>query len=176
MTQVFLFLAPMTKGEPDRIVTVGRVRRKHPPLIQDVWFWAALSLGIGTCWLLALVLGRSGEWLLLWGQWRQLIWLIVLYPVIEEWLFRGVIQPRLLTKRYGGIACCGISVANVVVTLLFAGLHLFSHAPAWAALVIMPSLVYGWFRDRYNSVLPGALLHSGYNLGYFAFFGLAQVS
>lgn len=175
VTQVF-FGDSMTRVETGNIVAAGQDRQKRPSLIQDEWFWAALSMGIGICWLLALVLGRSGEWLLLWGQWRQLIWLLVLYPVIEEWLFRGVIQPWLLTKRYGCIACCGISVANVAATLLFAGVHLFSHAPTWAALVMVPSLVYGWFRDRYNSVLPGTLLHGGYNLGYYAFFGLPPVS
>jgi membrane protease YdiL (CAAX protease family) len=160
------------KSKPDSRAEMGRTGLKRLYLLYDMWFWIALLSGLAACWLLALLLGRSGAWVLTWEPWRLLLWLVLLYPVIEEWLFRGMVQPWLLTWRYGRVACCGISMANVATTLLFAGLHLFSHAPAWAALVVVPSLIYGGFRDRYHSILPGVLLHCGYNLGYFALFGL----
>jgi membrane protease YdiL (CAAX protease family) len=32
---------------------------------------------------------------------------------------------------------------------------------------VVPSLVFGYFRDRYDSVVPGAALHVFYNAGWF---------
>lgn len=141
-------------------------------LLRDGWFWLALLLGIVACEVFALFLGRGREIGSHAGQWQQLLWLAVIYPVVEEWVFRGVIQPRLWVTRMGRQACCRISLANLMTTLLFAAFHLFSHTPLWAALVILPSLVFGTFRDRYNSILPGTLLHGGYNLAFFLIFGL----
>lgn len=69
------------------------------------------------------------------------------------------------------MACCRVSMAHRRATLLFALFHLFSHMPVWAALVILPSLVFGAFRDRYSHVLPATLLNGSYNLAYFAIFG-----
>ncbi|MEO7557618.1 MAG: JDVT-CTERM system glutamic-type intramembrane protease, partial [Gammaproteobacteria bacterium] len=61
-------------------------------------------------------------------------------------------------------------IANVATTLLFAGFHFFYHAPLWAALVILPSLIFGYFRDRHQRVLPAIVLHVFYNAGYFWLF------
>jgi membrane protease YdiL (CAAX protease family) len=33
--------------------------------------------------------------------------------------------------------------------------------------VFAPSLVFGYFRERYGSIAPGAVLHVFYNAGYF---------
>ncbi|MFO7592610.1 MAG: JDVT-CTERM system glutamic-type intramembrane protease, partial [Pseudomonadota bacterium] len=77
---------------------------------------------------------------------------------------------------FGGNSLVGFSLANVLTSLLFATLHLFTHAPLWALSVIAPSLVFGWFWDRYRSILPGTLLHCSYNLSYFLVFGLPPVS
>lgn len=139
---------------------------------RDKWFWFALILGFATAWLLSLFLGRFGEWRIELAQWRLLLWLILLYPFLEEWLFRGLVQSWLLKWEYGHFACCGISVANLLTTFLFATAHLYAHAVLWAVLVAIPSLVFGWFRERYNSFIPGVLLHSGYNLAYFGFVGI----
>jgi len=69
----------------------------------------------------------------------------------------------------------GISMANVVTSLLFASLHLISQPPLWAALVFVPSLVFGWARDRYITVVPSIILHVVYNAG-FAWLFVAPVS
>lgn len=83
-------------------------------------------------------------------------------PLVEELLFRGVLQGQLermcRARRPGGISC-----ANCATTLLFALAHLVHHAPLWAAAVIAPSLVFGYFRDRHRQVYPAFLLHAFYN-------------
>jgi hypothetical protein len=34
-----------------------------------------------------------------------------------------------------------------------------TQAPEWAAAAFVPSLVFGHFRQRYGSIVPGAALH-----------------
>jgi len=92
---------------------------------------------------------------------------ILWQPMLEELLFRGVIQGQAAQKQWGVVVCCGVSGANLFATILFALSHLFHHAPIWAIAVLVPSLVFGYFRDRYQSVWPGLVLHIFYNAGYF---------
>ncbi len=100
----------------------------------------------------------------------------LLYPVIEELAFRGLLQEWLYQKPWGarGIGirriCSPISRANWLTTFAFALAHLLYHAPLWAVAVIVPSLVFGYFRDRYQSVAPAIVLHVFYNAGYFWLF------
>lgn len=147
-------------------------RRVRRHLLQDNYFWWAVSIGIIGCWLLASLFvtdGGSGAFA---GQWQLLAWLVVIYPAIEEWLFRGLLQPQLLRRKFGDKSQWGISLANVWTTLAFVAMHLLTHTLLWAVLLIAPSLLFGWFRDRYNSILPGLILHICYNLAYFTSFGL----
>ncbi len=105
-----------------------------------------------------------------WTQWRQLLFMILLYPLLEEWLFRGLIQGWLLETKWGQSAWAGITLANGAATLLFAVAHLLGHTLLWSLLVIGPSLIFGWSRERYRSVLPPVGLHIFYNGGYFLLF------
>lgn len=97
-----------------------------------------------------------------------LITVCLIYPVLEELAFRGFIQSWLLDaiqfakKRFGGI-----SVANIVTSIVFAAAHLYSQHPLWAASVFFPSLVFGYFRERHDSVIPSIVLHCWYNTGFF---------
>ncbi len=136
--------------------------------------WVALLLGTLVCVLLAL-LGEPGVP----TAWNsrlssELLWLALIYPAIEEWLFRGVIQSRLLNCRYGNSSILGISVANAITTVLFMAAHLMTLRWPWALLVGGPSLMFGWFRDRYRSILPAIILHSWYNAAYFILCGLPE--
>jgi membrane protease YdiL (CAAX protease family) len=146
----------------------------RPPLLSDSWFWAAMLLGILVCLILSLVLLGEVRLRLQQHEWQRLLWLALIYPVAEEWLFRGQLQPRLAGTHRGGGTLLGFSGANLMTSLLFAALHLVSHTPLWAVAVIPPSLIFGAFRDRYGSILPAVLLHSVYNLAYYAVFGLPR--
>ncbi len=92
--------------------------------------------------------------------------LALLYPLVEEIVFRGLLQDachRHLPKRALG----PISLANLVTSIVFTIVHFLYHAPSWAALVFLPSLVFGYCKDRYNSLIPPILLHVFYNTGYY---------
>lgn len=91
---------------------------------------------------------------------------VLAYPIVEELLFRGVIQPAI-AARLARRALPGVSAANFHTSLAFAALHLLRHPPAQALATFFPSLVFGHFRERYANVIPGMLLHVWYNLGWF---------
>jgi membrane protease YdiL (CAAX protease family) len=93
--------------------------------------------------------------------------LILIQPLIEELLFRGLLQGWLVEQSWGRRQLGGFTLANLLVTVLFTALHFFSHPPLWAAGVLLPSLLYGYFRDRHDSVYPAIALHVFYNAGYF---------
>ena len=139
-------------------------------LSRDRLFWLALLAGPAVWLSLFLWLpGTSaGENSLV--QWWRLLLLAGLYPLLEEWLFRGLLQPQLLTYRPLRTRLVGLTGANLLTSLLFGAVHLITQPPLWAAAVIVPSLVFGAFRDRYQSVVPAIILHSFYNLGYFLIF------
>jgi membrane protease YdiL (CAAX protease family) len=60
-----------------------------------------------------------------------------------------------------------LTQANLTSSALFTTLHFTSHAPLWAIGVLLPSLLFGYFRDRHDSIYPAIVLHIFYNAGYF---------
>jgi membrane protease YdiL (CAAX protease family) len=100
---------------------------------------------------------------------ERFVRLALVYPVLEEIIFRGALQPyfaRRLPPLPGPV-----SAANLVVSLLFTLAHFYSHPPLWAALVFIPSLAFGYLRDRHNSLQTPVALHVFYNAGYYWLFG-----
>jgi len=102
----------------------------------------------------------------------KLLMVGLLYPVLEEFVFRGGVQGWLIEKPWGVRSLLGITYANGVTSAVFTSLHFFAHPPLMAAAVFVPSLLFGYFRDRYAGwLLPSMILHSLYNTGYFILFG-----
>lgn len=94
---------------------------------------------------------------------------LLLQPVLEELVFRGILQGQALrlTARHGQPSRLGpVTLANVLVTLAFVALHLRAQPLAWALAVAGPSLVFGHLRERFDSVWPAVLVHAIYNAGF----------
>ncbi len=148
-------------------------------LFADRWFRAALAAGPVAWLLLYLLLRPHPSWQGLVDNTGLLIMACVIYPVLEELAFRGVLQGWLVRQPVAGrFFFAGITGANLLTSALFSAAHLFYHPPLWAVLVFGPSLIFGWFRDRYQSIIPGLVLHIFYNSGYFVLFwtGVAGVT
>ena len=92
-----------------------------------------------------------------------LLSLIIWQPLVEEVLFRGIIQGQFSKRDWGRRSWLSISGANVAASVLFAAIHLINSTPLFALSVIAPSLVFGYFRDYCNSVYPSIIIHSTYN-------------
>jgi uncharacterized protein len=137
--------------------------------LRPGWNWLgdphfALALVAGIVFWLGLVgLGKTGPR----HEWTALLLLVLLQPLLEELLFRGLMQGRLLTRPWGQRRLAGFTLANLATSVVFAALHFASHPPLWAAGVLLPALLFGYFRDRHDSVFPAITLHVFYNAGYF---------
>jgi len=94
-----------------------------------------------------------------------LLSLAVVQPVVEELVFRGALQGRLLERGWAR-RIGPVSHANLATTVAFVALHFLVQPPAWAIAVAAPSLVFGHVRERFGSVLPAIALHSIYNAGF----------
>lgn len=137
--------------------------------LSQKWFYLALlfaPLSLSVITYLAPNLIQHQPW-----HWPEWFILIIWQPVLEELIFRGLIQQTLthqawLTRFFNTITRLTtghISAANLVTSVLFTGLHFLYHPPLLALGVFIPSLIFGWFFDRYHCVLPAILLHSAYN-------------
>lgn len=100
------------------------------------------------------------------------LFLVVWQPWFEEILFRGFLQGTWADHPWGKRSFFGITGANALVSLLFTIMHFWTHPPLWAVSVFFPSLLFGYFRDRYGSLYPSIFLHMFYNGGYFFLTGL----
>jgi membrane protease YdiL (CAAX protease family) len=136
-----------------------------PPFWRDGQFYLALLAGlivlVGIYFFFPIHLD-----VLRTGQWGLLFSLILWQPFVEELLFRGVVQGHLYQMRWGQRRLLYISTANLFTSLAFVCLHLFYHPTLWAGAIFFPSLVFGYFRERHQSLYPAIALHSLYNLGY----------
>lgn len=95
----------------------------------------------------------------------QLLNFILLYPLVEEIIFRGMIQPYIAEKCPYSLA--NITLANLFTSTIFAIIHLFQQPIIWALATFFPSLIFGYCRDRYQRLLPSIILHITYNGGFF---------
>jgi len=91
--------------------------------------------------------------------------LVLVQPLLEELVFRGILQGQLLRLTAARRAAGPLSWANLAVSAAFAALHLPTQAPASALAVFFPSLVFGHLRERFGSVWPAVAVHAYYNLG-----------
>lgn len=133
---------------------------------RDSQFFLAIVAGVGI-WGVAWFVAPQFFANLSFADYALLASVILWQPMLEEVLFRGIIQGQVAQNKWGKPVCCGVSGANLFTTILFALSHLIHHTPIWAVAAVAPSLVFGHFRDRYQSVWPGLVLHIFYNAGYF---------
>lgn len=92
------------------------------------------------------------------------VWLMVVlvYPVLEELAFRGALQgwfERYLSGNFGPV-----THANFLTSALFAFCHWCLIPQLSALLVFLPSLAFGWTRDRHRTVSGSIFLHTTWNL------------
>ena len=136
--------------------------------LQDHRYWLAVAAG-PVAWLALWLLGLPVD-----GQLPSLdiiVRVIVVYPVLEELVFRGGIQMLLLEMfPLSRRRIFSLSMANLATSMLFSAMHLYSHAPLWALLVMVPSLVFGWAMEHFGKIMAPVLLHVVYNAGFVLLF------
>ena len=83
---------------------------------------------------------------------------VVLAPVFEECIFRGLVQTSLLVGAGWGHRWKVIFVSSALFTLVHAGLP-------WQVLpgLFVLGVLLGWVYERTGSLLPAVLVHMGFN-------------
>ncbi|TVQ46511.1 MAG: JDVT-CTERM system CAAX-type protease [Gammaproteobacteria bacterium] len=132
---------------------------------RDPWWWTACVLGIAVVFGARLVFGAGAG-----PAWTALLLFGLVYPVLEELVFRGLLQPWLL-RRTAARAAGPLTLANLLTSVLFSLAHLPLRGAVHATLVFAPSLVFGLFRDRHDSVLPAIGLHVIWNVAVLLLLG-----
>ena len=98
-------------------------------------------------------------------SWGAALTVLVLAPICEELLFRGVLQ-EMMSRWLVSIQRSQLW-AVLAVSLLFALLHLTIRRDPFLLLTFFPSLVLGWHYLNRRSLPAVMALHSFYNLTYF---------
>ncbi|MDH5545922.1 MAG: JDVT-CTERM system glutamic-type intramembrane protease [Gammaproteobacteria bacterium] len=137
-------------------------------LARDPLFWFACLAAI----ILWIILNVFGDAVFSFESPKKdsttfLLMVVLIYPLLEELAFRGWLQGQLLRLNRLSVTLWLVSSANVLTSIVFAGVHIVAQHAMLAGLVFFPSLVFGLFRERYDSVLPSILLHAFYNFGWF---------
>jgi membrane protease YdiL (CAAX protease family) len=129
-------------------------------LMADRQFLLALAVGCAVSVALTMLAEGSG-----WqdADLLSLLSLVLWAPIIEELAFRGVVQGWLTSSATGRRTLFGLSLANAIAAFSFTAWHLLYRTDPIAWLVFIPALVFGYFRDRYGSLVPCILLHAAYN-------------
>ena len=98
--------------------------------------------------------------------------IVLIFPVLEEIVFRGLIQDYISIKLSTWDEYLGITSANWLTTLLFCLTHLVTRSLIVALLVIVPSLVLGSLRDKGFSIKALAAIHVYWNGGGYLLVGI----
>ena len=130
------------------------------PFLRARWF--ALALGAALPAIAVFAVGpRLGLHAAVPGP---LYVFLIAAPVVEELVFRGLLQGWLLRRaELTRTWAAGVSGANVLTSLAFAGAHLWREPWPWAVATLVPSLVFGFARERSNGVVAPCVLHIAYN-------------
>lgn len=96
------------------------------------------------------------------GTWMLAVFGVTVAPFMEELFFRGFLYPALARP-------IGITGSVLLTSLAFALIHSSQLASAWAPLLLLfiVGIVLTLLRVRTGSVIPGFVLHAGYNLTLF---------
>lgn len=140
--------------------------------LRDRLFWLAIAAG-PLSWLILWQLTSHAHFRPVWppGEPLPLVLAVLVYPPLEEIVFRGWLQGSLAERFSPSPGRFGVSRANLAASSIFALLHLIQHSPLHAAGVFVPSLLFGLFFERHRSLSSPILLHGWYNLGYVYLFG-----
>ena len=88
------------------------------------------------------------------GFWISIAVSVIIAPIIEEILFRGVLFPAL-SQKYKPFA------SILITTLIFAAAHI---DPARIILILTLGVYLGYMRYQLGSIYPGIVLHMSWNL------------
>lgn len=93
---------------------------------------------------------------------------LLVAPVLEELVFRGLLQDLIegAAVKARVPALGPVSAANLLTSVIFAACHLPFQDAVTASLIVVPSLVFGRLKELHASLAPSMLMHGWYNLAF----------
>ncbi len=82
--------------------------------------------------------------------------LVLVYPILEEIIFRGFLQPILAKHLHHSWSV--ITSANLLTSLVFSLTHLINHPPLWSLATFIPSLALCYIMELAKNI--NAQIHS----------------
>jgi membrane protease YdiL (CAAX protease family) len=137
---------------------------------QTPQYWFAIFLVVPSLLIISFVFNETYQVGRIFKEPFMLVYLCLLLPVIEELAFRGFIQGYLSRHALMRKSIMKISCANFITSFVFSLIHLPNHTLSWSCAVFLPSLVFGYLRDAYQSTRPAMEMHIIYNFCYFLIF------
>lgn len=135
----------------------------RPVFHTDPWFYIAALAG-PAIWLLFDLLSLAGTSTATFEQGVSVIlFKLIIYPVLEEIVFRGLIQGWISARV--SHSSHGVSLSNVITSIIFTAVHFFNNPSLLTLLIFFPSIIFGCAKERYNKLTPPIILHSLYNIG-----------
>ncbi len=103
---------------------------------------------------------------------RTILLVILLVPLCEEIVFRGLLQNELAS--YGRLRkkLLGLSWDNLISSTLFTLAHAFYFQSLLLLTIEVPALIFGYFYSRYHRLIYPVLLHIWYNANGLLVFSL----
>lgn len=95
---------------------------------------------------------------------QQILLLLIISPLLEEIVFRGLIQEYLATKINSKF------YVIIIVNVLFSGLHYhINHNPWYLFCIAICGIIFSIIKLITNSLSLVIMIHSYYNLSFLAF-------
>ena len=99
----------------------------------------------------------------------QVFVLVIIAPITEEIIFRGAIQ-TFLSQRSFELNLGWLSLSNLITSCLFSASHFLLNHSIEILLVFFPSLIFGYLREKSNSLMGSIVVHGFYNLGFISIY------
>lgn len=132
---------------------------------RNAFWWACVLAAPPIAWMLA----ARGHGIASGEPVRDIAFLL-LWSAGEEVVFRGFVQPQLAANAWmaGHRPLAGISLANLLTSVLFALAHLWQRTPLVALGVLPVSLVLGASLERSGRLWVPVAMHGYFNLALYA--------
>ena len=120
-----------------------------------------------------LILNKLTEWGISTDNvFLMLIFMLAFNGVAEELFWRGYIHKRLehIKERFSAINLAALYYASYHAFILMLFVKNVAIALAFTFIVYAAGIFWGLLREKYNSVIPAAISHTGATLGYMMIF------
>ena len=135
-------------------------------MIRSIYFFVSLAIAL-PIWAIIYALVSAGCLTPVAPfDWQAWVSLVVVFPIAEEYIFRGLLM-GLFSKYFYPGSFLQVTRSNFFASCIFSAVHVLSQSWATGFAVFLPSLYLGWIREKTNSVLLCAATHILWNFGFF---------